>query len=203
MSPRPTREQTQRQTRARLLAAAAELIADHGVNGTSIEQIADRAGYSRGAFYSNFKDKYDLVLELLLDQTRQGIDEVSALDHSTLEPLRQYNRDRAPHITSWLTLRMELFLHVLRHPELRPRLAEREHLARTALQAGIEHHFASTGRTPPADPAQLALIVHALEDGLLIQKSLTPDELPDDLAVDAYLLLIRSWTALSDKENPT
>lgn len=67
MSPdrrRQTRAQTQAETRTRLLDAAAEEFAAHGFAGASIDAITARAGYSRGAFYSNFASKADLLLEL-------------------------------------------------------------------------------------------------------------------------------------------
>lgn len=190
-----TRAQSRAQTRERLLAAAEELFAERGVNGTSVEQIAERAGYSRGAFYGNFTDKQELTLELVASRTRRELAEVRGLDHTTTDALRRFNRDRAEHLDDWLALRLELVLHLLRNPAQRPRLAEREHLARNAIAAGI----ADTLPNPPADPAFLALIVHALEDGLLIQKLLTPG-LADDVVVDAYELLMRSWRALAEKD---
>ncbi|MFE7800074.1 TetR/AcrR family transcriptional regulator [Nocardia sp. NPDC057440] len=193
MKERLTREQSRQQTRDRLLAAAAELFAERGVNGTSVEQIAERAGYTRGAVYGNFTDKHELIVELLVQRTQREIDEVSRLDHTTREPLRQFNRDRAEHLTDWLALRLELILHILRNPDLRPRLAERELLARAAITAGVADELPR----PPADPAFLALIIHALEDGLLIQKLLTPEGIPDDVVVAAGELLISSWAALS------
>lgn len=195
MNQRLSREQSRQQTRERLLTSAAELFAECGVNGTSVEQIAERAGYSRGAFYSNFADKHEITLELLLQRTHRELDDVSQLDHATLNPLRQFNRDRAQHLEQWLALRLELVLHILRNPELRSRLAERELLARDAIAAGIAAQLPHL----PADPALLALIVHALEDGLLIQKLLTPRDISDDVVVDAYELLMNSWAALAEK----
>lgn len=62
--PRRTRAAQQAQTRANLLAAAGEVIAEHGLDGASIDDIAARAGYSRGAFYSNFPDKLALLIAL-------------------------------------------------------------------------------------------------------------------------------------------
>ena len=67
MSPerrRQSRAETQAETRLRLLDAAAEEFAAHGFAGASIDAITARAGYSRGAFYSNFDSKADLLLEL-------------------------------------------------------------------------------------------------------------------------------------------
>jgi AcrR family transcriptional regulator len=196
MNQRLSREESRQQTRDRLLDAAAELFAERGVNGTSVEQIAERAGYSRGAFYGNFADKHELTLELLTRRTQHELDEVARLDHTSREPLRDFNRARAGHLDEWLALRLELVLHILRNPQLRSRLAERELTARNAIAAGITHELPH----PPADPAFLALIVHALEDGLLVQKLLTPDGIPDDIVVDAYDLLIAAWAALAEKD---
>jgi TetR/AcrR family transcriptional regulator, transcriptional repressor of aconitase len=61
---RRTRAEQQAETRARLLEAGAEAFAAHGFEGASIDHITELAGYTRGAFYSNFADKAELLLEL-------------------------------------------------------------------------------------------------------------------------------------------
>jgi AcrR family transcriptional regulator len=160
-----------------------------------------RAGYSRGAFYGNFEDKDELVLQLLTQRTRRELDEGRALRQQAatfedaLERLRAWNLARGQHLEWWLALRLELILHALRTPRLRPLLADRERLARDAIGAGIEHELRQQGCMPPAEPAFLALIVHALEDGLLIQRLLTPEGISDAVVVDAVALLMRAWAA--------
>jgi AcrR family transcriptional regulator len=62
--PRLSRAEQQARTRERLLEAAAAAFAEHGLDGASIDDIAARAGYSRGAFYSNFSDKTELLIAL-------------------------------------------------------------------------------------------------------------------------------------------
>ena len=62
---RLTREESRDLTRQRLLEAAAVIIARKGLNGASVEDIAAHAGYTRGAFHSNFRSKADLFIELL------------------------------------------------------------------------------------------------------------------------------------------
>ncbi|TQM15052.1 TetR family transcriptional regulator [Pseudonocardia kunmingensis] len=194
-SKRLTREQSRARTRELLLDAAAALFAERGVNGASVEQIAERAGFSRGAFYGNFADKHDLVRELLQRRTEQELAEVRALPGGDgYEGLREWNRARAEHLEEWLALRLELLLHALRHPEARPALAAREDMARDAHARALASRFRERGVEPPADPRQLALIVHALEDGLLLQRMLAPDRLPADVVVDAVELLDRLWT---------
>lgn len=51
-------------TRARLLDAAAQVFAEVGLDGASVEAVCDRAGFTRGAFYSNFESKDELFLTL-------------------------------------------------------------------------------------------------------------------------------------------
>jgi AcrR family transcriptional regulator len=63
--PRLTREQSRDQTRERLLDAAKAMFMKKGFVGTSVEDIAHAAGYTRGAFYSNFGGKSELLVELL------------------------------------------------------------------------------------------------------------------------------------------
>jgi AcrR family transcriptional regulator len=67
---RRTRDEQRAETRARLLDAAAEVIAARGLDGASIDEIADRAGYTRGAFYSNFSGKPELLVELCEQRLR-------------------------------------------------------------------------------------------------------------------------------------
>jgi AcrR family transcriptional regulator len=63
--PRLTREQSQAVTREKLLDAARTVFARDGFSGASIERVADEAGFSKGAVYSNFRSKEDLFLAVL------------------------------------------------------------------------------------------------------------------------------------------
>ncbi|MEC3975160.1 TetR/AcrR family transcriptional regulator [Amycolatopsis sp. H20-H5] len=205
---RLTREESRERTRDRLLVAAAELFAERGVNGTSVEQIAERAGYTRGAFYGNFEGKPELVAALLRQRTRQEAEEVAALRAGagsfaeTMDRLRVWNAERARHLDQWFALRTELSLYALRNPEARPIVGESEAATRLLIESAVSADFARREVTPPADPAFLALIVHALEDGLLLQRFLSPEGTSDEVVVDAVQLLMRAWTALSAAESP-
>ncbi|WP_181775193.1 TetR/AcrR family transcriptional regulator [Amycolatopsis pittospori] len=200
---RLTREESREQTRQRLLTAAAELFAERGVNGTSVEQIAERAGFTRGAFYGNFDGKHELVVELLRRRTQREAEEVTALREGVgsfaemMDRLRAWNVERAEHLEGWLTLRTELALYALRNPEARPLVGAGEKSTRALLETSVRGELAARGVEPPADPAFLALILHALEDGLLLQRFLSPEGTGDEDVVDAVQLLMRSWTALS------
>lgn len=62
---RLTREQSQALTREKLLASATEVVGRDGYSGATVERIAEEAGFSKGAFYSNFSNKEDIFLQLL------------------------------------------------------------------------------------------------------------------------------------------
>lgn len=185
--PRLTRAQSRAQTKERVLTAAAELFVERGVNGASLEQIAERAGYSRGAVYGNFADKHELVRALLEQRTEREAAEVRRMGpdfEAAASQLRRFQHERAEHLREWMALRLELILYVLRHPGGSVSLRDREERVRRLIAEGLRVN------APGADEPMLALIVHALEDGLLVQHLLDPQRIPADIVMDAveYLL---------------
>ena len=62
---RMTCEESREHIRAKLLASARALFATEGFGGASVDGIAEEAGFTKGAFYSNFESKEDIVLDLL------------------------------------------------------------------------------------------------------------------------------------------
>src|ERR1700691_127579 len=82
---RLSREESREQTQLRLLDGAQSVIAKKGLAATSVEDIALAAGYTRGAFYSNFRSKSDLFIELLRRDHRQAHDAMSEILNSDLK----------------------------------------------------------------------------------------------------------------------
>ncbi|RII09216.1 HTH-type transcriptional regulator SrpR [Streptomyces sp. YIM 130001] len=191
MAERLSRRESQERTRSRLLDAAAEVFAETGVAGASVERIAERAGYTRGAFYGHFADKDALVAALLEERTRRERDEVAELaaaEGDTWEALRAWHRARSEHVEEWLALRLELIRHALQRELGRPSvLADREAIARDALTGAVAHELGIDA----GQAAFPALVVHALEDGLAIQRALDPDAVPADAVVTATELVLR------------
>jgi AcrR family transcriptional regulator len=111
---RLTREQSQAQTRARLLTSAQALVAREGYENASVDRIAEEAGYSKGAFYSNFSSKEELFLELLEGHAAGDIEELTALvadapgPEEIIERISKWSGDRARDPTLGL-LALELF----------------------------------------------------------------------------------------------
>lgn len=83
---RLTRPQSQARTRGRLLAAAREAFIRNGFARTSLEAIAEAAGFSKGAVYSNFESKDALFLELLEAKFVADGDEIGRLAAAHSDP---------------------------------------------------------------------------------------------------------------------
>src|SRR3954454_25295172 len=83
MARRLTRAEAREQTRAKLLKGAAAVFRRRGYTAATVEEIAERAGFTRGAFYANFADKADLFMTLLETDRAAAMDEVVGLMETT------------------------------------------------------------------------------------------------------------------------
>lgn len=84
--PALTREESQARTRRLLLEKGPEVVAREGYEGASIDKIAEAAGFSKGAFYSNFGSKEEYFLELLERHAGQDVPEIAKLLEGVSEP---------------------------------------------------------------------------------------------------------------------
>lgn len=122
-------------TRERLLEAAAEVFAERGIVAARVEDVCERAGYTRGAFYSNFASKDDLLVALLGREDDQMVARLtpalaSIAEHgATLGQVAVGLFEAQPFGTSSFLLRAELALLAVRDPQLAaPYLAARQAL---------------------------------------------------------------------------
>ena len=74
--PRLSRKEKQAKTRSSLMKSAAKVFCRHGMDKASIDQVAEDAGYTKGAFYANFKSKEELFLAMLDEHFQEHIEEV-------------------------------------------------------------------------------------------------------------------------------
>ncbi|MCX6501464.1 MAG: TetR/AcrR family transcriptional regulator [Microbacterium sp.] len=97
---RLTREQSQALTRSRILQAAGDVVARYGYDGASVDRIAEEAGYSKGAFYSNFASKEDVLNQLLAGYIGTAVDDLDAViagrtdAHEIVEAVGQWSDER-------------------------------------------------------------------------------------------------------------
>lgn len=189
--PRLTRAERQAQTRQELLDAAARVFIRRGFTGSSVEEISAEAGYTRGAFYSNFRSKNELFVELLHDRvytrytemTQRGLRERPPTLRETGETLAAIQAEPEGR---WIwRLWFECLAQAGRDDELRELAAtfwqgNRERMA-SLIEIALPH------QKTRAKAIATALI--ALDIGLAIQHFVDPDEAPLDLYPELYVLL--------------
>jgi AcrR family transcriptional regulator len=196
---RETRAEKQARTRAELLRTATAVFAQDGYEGASVEQIAERAGYSHGAVYSNFAGKADLFLAVFEDYMAERARELAATQAELAEdaPLEQRARALAD---QWMErfasdresflLHLEFLAASRREPELAKRFGSRSAALRETIATFIAHHQEEEGAEAPLPPSELALVLRALGIGLAIEALVSPDAVRDDLYGDFVELLV-------------
>lgn len=187
---RLSRTESVARTRARLLDAAEEVFAEHGFGATTLERIAERAGYTRGAVYANFASKDDLFLAVLdrwLDEDIEHGGRINAESpsvHDALDRLRSLPGNRFADRNRFLLL-TEFRLYALRNPAVAPRLAEYERRGITWYAEAIRARAADL----PVPAEQLAAIVLAMENGIATLAHVAPDTVRHDAFIDALEML--------------
>jgi len=172
---RPTRDDT----REKLFEAAAGMFEEHGIGAASIEAIAAAAGMTRGAFYSNFADKDELVIAMLEDHVERSLKHHRELLARHSDPadfiaaLRTAERSRHDPLGRAPLLHMELILFAARSEKRRPELAKR-------LRARRELVTEMLANTKVADPAWASAMLLALEDGFRLHRLIDPASTPAD-----------------------
>jgi AcrR family transcriptional regulator len=179
---RPTRDDT----REKLFEASARVFEEQGIGGASIEAIAAAAGFTRGAFYSNFKSKDELIIAMLEDHVEQSILRIRDLleRHKNLadfiEALKTMGRSQQDPLGRSPLLHMEMILFVARAEKRRPELAKRLRARRKLVADIIETTAKNSGRTTILDPAWAGALVLALEDGFRLHRLIDPETTPPD-----------------------
>ena len=191
-----TREEKKTETRGRLLEATRRVVARHGYDGASVDEIAEEAGLTSGAVYSNFKGKEELFSELV----RTELDaQISALKGALSQHVPVAERARAS-AELWMSfierepevlmLTAEAWARAVRDPELRPEFAEHFREVRASLTRLISRMAHETGLRLTMPAEQLAIVFDALADGISHQKLVDPDAVPDELLGNVISLLL-------------
>lgn len=209
MSPEPTapaerprrlsREEQRAETRRRLLEAAERVFLRRGLQGSSVEEISAEAGFTRGAFYSNFESKDQLFISLLHDRVYSGYRELIESskplpDESPRARLRwgaeQVRDVQAREGGRWLfRLWLECLTQAARDEKFRELASSFWSGNRKLMAAQIEATFEELGRKPPVAPTDIATAMTAMDIGLAVQHLVDPEAVPLDLYVPLYDLL--------------
>lgn len=161
-------------TRNKLLAAAARIFARDGFEAARLEDIAGTAGYTRGAFYANFRDKEDLFFALLEHWVSARIEEVNGLLRKCKNPddlrhaLREYYAKNAKD-RRLVLLSLEFDLYAVRHPEAHARLRTRQRRLRSCGGQILRSLMTSLGRSLPISTSAATTGLSALSTALLLE----------------------------------
>jgi AcrR family transcriptional regulator len=198
---RMSRAERKEDTRARLLASAGRVFARRGYHAASVEDVAEDAGFSKGAVYSNFESKEELFLALLEERFARRLDDVRAAVAEPGEPGEQARRSAAGLMATfaddpdWPPLFMEFSAYAQRNPTVRRRLAARVATLRSAVAEIIAARAAELGVEPPIPAEQVAMMTFAMASGTALERQLDPGSVPDDLLGTMLELLFAGLAA--------
>lgn len=176
-------------TRAKLLEAARELIREKGYARTTLQDVAQRAGMTSGAIYGNFKNRDELFVSLaevhwtpIRPKVKPGAtfaEVMRALASATLAALPDRSKAAVGRLTG--------MAYTLTQDELRARV--REVTAQSYAFGASWLRGAIDERELPMAPQHLVCVIHALTEGLVFQRLLTPELVPDEVFYEAFAAL--------------
>lgn len=168
------------ETQARLLAAAEEVFVRDGYEAAQLDEIAARAGRSKGAVYTHFKSKEDLFLVLFEQRTRSFIERlVDSLRQCTsrkqsLKVFRDFYVGAASD-RAWPILTLEFKLFALRHPESKERLRKAFEMSKaTNDDSTYEKLFGRLSRGDKADNDLALAALGPVVTGLILESHFEP-----------------------------
>ncbi|MBV8986141.1 MAG: TetR/AcrR family transcriptional regulator [Acidimicrobiia bacterium] len=177
-----TPERRRELTRSTLIDAAADVFAKRGFHAASLEEIAEAAGFTRGAIYKNFENKEELFYAVIekrigsqLERFREvlGEDRDAATDPSRLSAIWE---DMLSYDTEWFTLDLEFRLYAMRNENARKTWVAHERQLRDLVARFIEEQQKALGASTKIDADTMAGIVMPASQGFWQWAALDPDQ---------------------------
>ena len=184
MSPRRlTRAEQREKTRYCLVEAATKVFSRRGYDKASLDEVAEEAGFTKGAVYSNFKGKEDLFLatidahfERRLEAIRRVLaeepDEEGTAYAAGMDFMNQLNED-----PEYFALFFEFWAYAQRNPAVKRKFLPRVQRFRAALA----ELFEAKDVEMPMPPEQLAAMLIAMAAGVAMERELDPKAVPHDM----------------------
>lgn len=200
---RASRKENRARTREQLLTSARVVFAKNGYAGATVDLIAENAGYSKGAFYSNFDSKESVFLTLLNQHKEE---EVRALEgmltsfqsmESLLEEVGTYYA-KLENDLDWGLLGAEFQIHAGRDPEFAKHILKLNREQQASLGRLIGRLFAKTKQKLPGSPEELAAILIGLCVGLSLQRASDKSAVPKGTMGNAILLVLKSFLGVGN-----
>lgn len=177
---RLSRVESKALTRERLLKAAREVFIRQGFHGTSVDQIAEEAGYSKGALYSQFESKADVFLALYEERVAvraakyisdaQNVGSEEQARAATDEWLSVLRKERG-----WSSVLIEFWAHASRDDELRERFSALRSRLRDAFAQALDVAAKNSGRDLSLEPKLAAMTFMSLANGFALETFASPE----------------------------
>ncbi|MFN2545523.1 MAG: TetR/AcrR family transcriptional regulator [Actinomycetota bacterium] len=202
-----TPERRRELTRTALIEAAAEVFAERGLQGSSLDEIADRAGFTRGAIYSNFGSKEELLIAVL---EWYGVRTLEAFEAVS----REEEWDPATGARTWsdvvhrdpriALLHVEFELQAMRDPKFRDRLAKLHRDQVERIARFVEDAVKENGQRLKISAVDFAEIGWAASDGLLLFAAIDTEHADryDRLIGELYIAAFGAWLEPAEPDQP-
>jgi AcrR family transcriptional regulator len=196
------RDEQRALTRKRLLDAAKRVFARRGFHGASLEEIAQEAGATTGAIYSNFAGKEELFLALFEEHVESQVRKYKEI-FARGTTLEERSRGGADDWMAYLhedpdsfPLMIEFWSYAVRDPKLRRRYAKHVATFRETFAKLIEEGASDLGyELPPGFAERMGTVINALGNGLALEKVADPDAVPDELLGSTIALIFEALAA--------
>jgi AcrR family transcriptional regulator len=192
-----TREESRAETRRRLVAAARKVFLRRGFHAAKIEEIAEEAGYTIGALYSNFETKGDLFVAVFEEQAatraaevEKAVEEAGDRDARPAAAATQW-MDKLAAEPQWFPLWVEFWTYAVRQPRLRRKFAVPLGALRVTVGRLVERRAKERGFSLAMPAEEIGLAIKALGEGIALEKLIDPDAVPDRLLGDFLTIFFR------------
>lgn len=187
MARRLTRKERQAHTRARLMRSAASVAARRGIEGASLDEVAQSAGFTKGAVYANFASKEALFLAMVDDHFDSRLRELDRILSTDADPDAQA-REAAEGLMQMLAadpeghrLFFELAVYATRNEPFREQLVARYSALRERLAELLVGRAERLDVKPVTPPDQIAAMAFAMANGMALERLLEPEAVPETL----------------------
>jgi AcrR family transcriptional regulator len=205
---RLTRKEKQAHTRSCLMQSAAKIFARRGLQQASIDEVAEDAGFTKGAFYANFKSKEELFLAMLDERFAERLDEIDRVLATEAEPetqARQAGTDFTRYVSAdpeWQRLFFEFTAYAARNEEFRDELVTRYRALRERIAETYGRRAEELGVISPVPLADVSLMTFAMANGVALEKLLEPEAVSDELYGTMLMIFFAGLRALAESGQP-
>ena len=199
---RLTRKEKQAQTRECLMHSAARVFAQRGLEQASIDEVAEQAGFTKGAFYANFKNKEELFLAMLDERFTKRIEDIEtvvASDGSAVQKARRGGDQFARMLAAdpeWERLFFEFSAYAARDEDFREELVTRYRAMRGRIASALDMDEEEKDHSIPVEDVALMLCI--MGNGFALEKLLERDGVADEVYGTMLMIFFTGLSALSE-----